>query len=61
MKNIKITQIKSIINRTNTQKLTMKALGLNRINKSVSLIINKSIIGMIKRVNHLIKIEIINK
>lgn len=57
MAKIKITQIKSVIDRSERQKKTMKALGLTKINKSVELEATPSIIGMVRKVNHLIAIE----
>lgn len=56
---IKIKQIKSTINRPFFQKRIIKVLGLGKINKSVK--VNKSlqIEGMIKKVKHLIKIELL--
>ncbi len=59
MAKIKITQIKSIIDRSERQKRTMKALGLNKMNQSVEVEANAAIIGMVRAVNHLIAIEAI--
>ncbi|MEJ7557598.1 MAG: 50S ribosomal protein L30 [Pedobacter sp.] len=57
MARIKITQIKSIIDRSERQKRTMQALGLNKMNQSVEVEANPAIIGMVRKVNHLIAIE----
>ncbi|MGY4383880.1 50S ribosomal protein L30 [Pedobacter sp. PWIIR3] len=57
MAKIKITQIKSIIDRSERQKRTMQALGLNKMNQSVEVEANPAIIGMVRKVNHLIAIE----
>jgi large subunit ribosomal protein L30 len=57
MDKIKITQIKSVIDRSERQKRTMQALGLTKISKSVEVVATPSIIGMVKRVNHLVAIE----
>lgn len=54
---IKITQIKSTIKCPLQQKLTFRALGLKKINDQVEHISTPQIIGMIKKVEHLIKIE----
>lgn len=54
---IKITQVRSIIDRTETQKRTIKALGLGRPSYSVTHNDTPQIRGMIKKVQHLIKIE----
>lgn len=59
MAKIKITQIKSIIDRSERQKRTMKALGLNKMNQSVEVEANAAIVGMVRKVNHLIAIEAI--
>lgn len=54
---IKITQIKSVIDRSERQKLTMKALGLRKISQSVQVEANDAIIGMVRSVNHLVSVE----
>ena len=59
MAKIKITQIKSIIARSERQKRTMQALGLTKMNKSVEVEANAAIIGMVRKVNHLVAIETI--
>lgn len=57
MAKIKITQIKSVIDRSERQKRTIEALGLRRINHSVEVEATPSIIGMVRKVNHLVAIE----
>ncbi len=54
---LKVTQIKSGIDRSGRQKLTLQALGLNKLNASKEVESTPSILGMIKKVNHLIKVE----
>tara|TARA_B100001248_G_C27151866_1_gene349417 strand:+ start:238 stop:414 length:177 start_codon:yes stop_codon:yes gene_type:complete len=56
MKKIKIKQIRSRIGRPKDQKRTLDALGLSKINKVVEHNATPQIIGMINKVNHLIKI-----
>jgi large subunit ribosomal protein L30 len=56
MKKIKVTQIKSIIDRPERQKRTMAALGLNKMNASVEVEATPQILGMVRKVNHLIKV-----
>jgi large subunit ribosomal protein L30 len=56
MAKIKITQRRSVINRPKNQKLTIKALGLGRINKSVEVEKTPQIEGMIRKVNHLVTV-----
>ncbi len=57
MPQITITQIKSIIDRPENQKLTMKALGLGKINKSVTVEDTPQILGMVQKVQHLIEVK----
>ncbi|RZK48149.1 MAG: 50S ribosomal protein L30 [Pedobacter sp.] len=57
MAKIRITQIKSVIDRSERQKRTMKALGLTKLNQSVEVEANAAIIGMVRKVNHLVAIE----
>ena len=57
MAQIKITQIKSRINAPKDQKLTLDALGLRKMNHSVVKEDNPSMIGMVKKVHHLVKVE----
>ena len=57
MEKIKITQIKSPINRTKKQKLTLLALGLKKIGMSVEHERTPNILGMVKKVSHLITLE----
>jgi len=57
MAKIKITQVKSIIDRSKKQKDTIKALGLKRINHTVEKEGTPQILGMVKKVSHLVRIE----
>lgn len=57
MAKIKVTQIKSVIGKSERQKKTMQALGLKKIRQSVEFEANPSLIGMLRVVNHLIAIE----
>ena len=56
-KTIKVTQIKSTIGRNKNQKMNLLALGLKKIGNSKLIIINKSTEGLIKKINHLVKVE----
>jgi large subunit ribosomal protein L30 len=56
-KKIKITQIRSTIERPEPQKRTIKALGLGRIRKSVVKVDTPQIRGMITKVQHLVQVE----
>jgi large subunit ribosomal protein L30 len=57
MKKIKITLIKSPIDRPERQKLTLKALGLNKTNSSREITATPQVLGMVKKVGHLLKVE----
>lgn len=56
MAKIKITQIKSVIDRSERQKKTIEALGLKKINQSVEVEATAAIIGMVRKVNHLVAV-----
>jgi large subunit ribosomal protein L30 len=57
MANIKITQIKSTIDRSKRQKATMVALGIKKLNGSVVKEATPQILGMVAKVQHLIVVE----
>jgi large subunit ribosomal protein L30 len=57
MEKVKITQVKSVIDRAERQKLTVRALGLTKFGSSVEHSVTPQIQGMINKVNHLIKVE----
>ena len=57
MKKIKIRQIRSRIGRPKDQRRTLDALGLRKINAVVEHNENPQILGMVKKVSHLIKVE----
>lgn len=57
MAKIKITQVRSVIDRSERQKRTMQALGLTKINKSIEVEATPQILGMVAKVNHLITVE----
>ena len=57
MKKIKITQVKSGIDRPERQKRTLIALGLRKMNASKEVEASPQILGMVRAVNHLLKVE----
>ncbi|WP_310586678.1 50S ribosomal protein L30 [Marinilongibacter aquaticus] len=57
MATVKITQIKSTIDRPKKQKLTIQALGLGKLHRTVEHELTPAIEGMINKVQHLIKVE----
>jgi large subunit ribosomal protein L30 len=57
MKKIKITLIKSPIDRPERQKKTLTALGLNKANATKEVDATPQILGMVRKVEHLVKVE----
>ncbi|MCR9103131.1 MAG: 50S ribosomal protein L30 [bacterium] len=57
MSKIKITQVKSVIDRSKKQKATMQALGLRKIRQSVVVEETPQIKGMVSKVSHLVTVE----
>ena len=56
MATIKIMQVKSRANRPIDQKRTLDSLGLTKMNKVVEHEDTPAVRGMIKKVNHLVKV-----
>ena len=57
MAKIRVTQVKSKIGRPESQKRTILALGLKRINHSVEHETTPQVLGMVKKVAHLLMVE----
>ena len=57
MANLKITLVKSTIGAVPKHKKTVEALGLKKVNMTVELQDNAATRGMIKQVQHLVKVE----
>ena len=57
MGKIKVTKVKSAINRTKSQKLTLEALGLKKIGQVVEHDATPNILGMVRKVEHLVSVE----
>ncbi|TCJ17533.1 50S ribosomal protein L30 [Flaviaesturariibacter flavus] len=57
MKKIKITLVKSPIDRPERQKLTLQALGLNKMNATREVEGTPQILGMIRAVEHMLSVE----
>jgi large subunit ribosomal protein L30 len=57
MATIKITQVKSKIGATKRQKLTLEALGLNKVRATVEHEANACILGMVDKVHHLVVVQ----
>ena len=54
---LRVTQVRSVIDRPKDQKRTVRALGLHRINDSVVKEDRPEIRGMIAKVQHLVRVE----
>ena len=57
MAKIKVKKVKSAINRTQTQKRTLEALGLRKIGQVVEHDDTPNILGMVNKVKHLVSME----
>jgi len=57
MAKIKVTKVKSAINRTQRQKRTLEAPGLKKIGQVVQHDATPNILGMINKVSHLVSVE----
>lgn len=60
MSKIKVTQVKSSIDRSERQKRTLIALGLRKINATVEVEATPQVKGMVAKVQHLVKVEEVN-
>ncbi len=56
-KKLKITQVRSAIDRNKKQKRTLVALGIHRMHDSVVHEATPVILGMVKSIEHLLKVE----
>jgi large subunit ribosomal protein L30 len=56
-KKLKVTLVRSGINRPEPQKQTIRGLGLGKMGRSVVLADNLSVRGMIRSVSHLVRVE----
>ncbi len=54
---LRITQIKSGIDKPERQKRTLRALGFTKLNQTVELEGTPQVLGMIQKVLHLVKVE----
>ncbi len=59
MAKLKITQVKSRIGATVAQKKNLDALGLHKINQTVEHDDSAIIKGMVSKVCHLVKVEVV--
>jgi len=56
-KKVKITLVKSPIGYDKRQKAVVKALGLGKLNSSVEHFDSPTIMGMVFKISHLVKVE----
>lgn len=57
MAKIRITQVRSQINRPKDQKATLVALGLRKMHQAVEVEATPQIKGMVNKVSHLVNVE----
>lgn len=57
MTKLKITQVRSAINRPSRQKKTLVALGITKMNRPREIESSPQVLGMINKVKHLLKVE----
>jgi len=57
MTKLRITQVRSAINRPSRQKRTLEALGLKKLNRPKEVEATPQVLGMIEKVKHLLKVE----
>lgn len=57
MAKVRVTQIKSTIDRPENQKRTVRALGFTKLNQTIEVEATPQIQGMINKVSHLLKVE----
>ena len=56
-KKLRITQVKSTIGRQADQGATLRSLGLGKIGRTVEVVDNESVRGMVFKVKHLVEVE----
>lgn len=56
MSKLTVTLVRSPIGRPQDQRATLKGLGLNKLNKTVTLEDTPSVRGMVKKVMHLVTV-----
>jgi large subunit ribosomal protein L30 len=61
MARLRVTQVRSVIDRPKDQKATVRALGLHRINHSVVKDDRPEIRGMLAKVAHLVRVEEVDR
>lgn len=57
MKRIKVTQVRSAIDRPERQKRSLQALGLRKMHQTVEHNATPQILGIVESVKHLVQVE----
>ncbi|MEN2993517.1 MAG: 50S ribosomal protein L30 [Bacteroidia bacterium] len=57
---VRITQVRSSIDCPRRQKATLQALGLRRRMQTVEKPVSPALLGMLRQVSHLVKIEVVS-
>jgi large subunit ribosomal protein L30 len=57
MGKIKVTQVKSAIKHTDRQKKTLEALGLKKLHQTIEVENTPQMLGMVRKVSHLVTFE----
>jgi len=57
MGKIKVTQVKSAIKKPLRQKKTLEALGLRKLHQTIEVEATPQILGMVRKVSHLVVVE----
>jgi large subunit ribosomal protein L30 len=57
MKKIKVTQVRSAIDRPERQKRSLQALGLRKMHQTVEHSGTPQILGIVEKVKHLVQVE----
>jgi large subunit ribosomal protein L30 len=56
-KKLKVTQTRSVIGRSKDFRKVIAAMGLGRVGNTTTFTGNDAVIGMIKRVRHIVRVE----
>ncbi len=57
VREVEITLVKSSIGRPEKHRRVLKALGLTKLNKTVRLPASQTIMGMVRKVSHLVEVK----
>jgi large subunit ribosomal protein L30 len=57
MSALRVTWVKSVIGHDRRQRATLRGLGLRRMNQTVELVDGPAVRGMLRKVQHLVRVE----